>query len=249
MSTCPICHGAGFLGSGATDINDPMFGKSVPCRCKKKELADSLAKASKFGQEQSEWSLENFPGDESAKVAAMRAIESKRGIYTFISKYGRGKTGLLVAMVNELNRLGVPSLYRSVPLMLDELRRGYNNDTYDDLLEGYMTVSVLALDEFDRYYDKGGGSDEDGSHSWAAEKIFTVIDERYSHWDSRLTLIATNKLIDKGDSPIASRLLDVKRCAIVHIDGDDLRQQKLDIASVVKLVLPVAKKEPTAEDE
>ncbi len=233
-SECDICKGTGWLHSGATSVDDPLFGKAVPCRCKQEELAAQMAKLSNIGASQLAWTLENFPGDPAAKSAAEEALHAQKGMWTFISPFGRGKSGLLIACVNLLNHNGVPALYRTVPLMLEELRNGYRVGNYWDILDNLITVRVLALDELHRAYDNNrnmGLGEEEGSLSWAAEKLFTVLDERYSHWDERMTLIATNKNFDKTDGALASRLWDSLRSRVIHVGGEDLRPHAAEFES------------------
>ncbi|CAG0945315.1 partial Primosomal protein DnaI, partial [Anaerolineae bacterium] len=138
--------------------------------------------------------------------------------------FGLGKTGLLIAVVNACIDSGIPAFYNNAPRMLDELRAGYRNDTYDDKMNQLIQAPVLAIDEFHRVYDKGGGGNAEGSSSWAAEHIFTIVDERYTFADERMTLIATNRNPTSGDDPISSRFSDKKRCHIVPLTGKDMRK-------------------------
>ncbi len=224
--TCEICGGAGFLRR-ELPVSDPNYGKAIPCACKLREMSASLKKANHITESQAVWTLAKFPGDPNAKQKALEAVASRQGVWVFVSSFGRGKSGLLVAAVNALLQEGVPAMYKVVPLMLDELRSGYRNDTFMDTLNGLIDVPVLALDELHRAYDKGAGEDSEwGSRSWVQEKLFTLIDERYSDYTKKLTLIATNRQPDKGDvDAIWSRLGDTRRCHIVTVTGPDLRPQ------------------------
>ena len=231
--SCLICGGVGWVSSGVTIITDPMFGQAVSCECKKKETWNYLAKQSNVSNWERQWTLDSFPGDQAAKHAAMEAVETKRGIWVFVSDFGRGKSGLLIGIINALVSQGYPALYKTVPYMLDELRNGFRDDSYFERLQGLIEVPVLALDEFHRAHEKTQGDALHGSASWVAEKLFTLIDERYSHWDDRMTLIATNRGFDQGDlDPIASRLSDPMRCRVVHVMGEDLRPSAAMLANV-----------------
>jgi chromosomal replication initiation ATPase DnaA len=162
-----------------------------------------------------DWTLETFPGDETARAWARTALECKKGIWVFYSKaFGTGKTGILVAIVNACLDRGVPALYQSVPSMLDRLRSAYENESYEDLLETLKTIPVLALDEFHRFKNT----------EWAQEKIFQIVDDRYMKWSSRLTLVATNNEMDCAeDDPIVSRFRDSQRSHLIAVSGGDLR--------------------------
>jgi len=232
--TCPICGGAGFLRRDVP-VNHPDFGRAVPCSCKKQETLPALQRWSGLGNSTQIWTLENFPGDRETLKAAKEALAQKHGIWVFWSQaFGTGKTGILVSMIQACWQANLPALYQSVPAMLDRLRASYADGDYAGLMSELKEIPVLALDEFHRWHnnarnDRGRhlGDDDDkaeGSHSWAEEKIFQIIEERYLHWDERLTLVATNRNPDKGDlDPIASRFSDSLRSRIIHVGGGDLR--------------------------
>lgn len=232
--SCPICGGTGFLRRDLP-VSHKEFGRAVPCSCKKQETLPALQKWSGLGNSTQIWTLENFPGDRETLKAAKEALAQKHGIWIFWSQaFGTGKTGILVSMIQACWQANIPALYQSVPAMLDRLRASYADGDYDELMSELKEIPVLALDEFHRWHnnartDRGrhSGDDEDkaeGSHSWAEEKIFQIVEERYLHWDERLTLVATNRNPDKGDlDPIASRFSDSLRSRIVHVGGGDLR--------------------------
>ncbi len=230
MSDCAICGGTGWLRRDLP-VGHPGFGKAIPCACKKAETeqaardhARRMLQFSDLRGEMPSWTLDDFPGDPQACRVARQAIDERKGLYVFWSTFGTGKTGLLVAVVNACVDRGISSLYISMPLLMEKLRAGYKDNTYDDLLHAVLDVPVLALDEFDRVHGLRRGSDDGTAQSWVAEKIFLILDERYIKWDTHLTLVATNKPPDKGDSdPITSRFGDSLRSRIVHLNGQDLR--------------------------
>lgn len=229
---CSICGGAGFLRRDVP-VNHPDFGRAVPCSCKKQETLPALQKWSGLGSSTQVWTLENFPGDRETLKAAKEALAQKHGIWVFWSQaFGTGKTGILVSMIQACWQANLPALYQSVPAMLDRLRASYADGDYDGLMSELKEIPVLALDEFHRWHDNArrkptqvdDGDKAEGSHSWAEEKIFQIVEERYLHWDERLTLVATNRNPDKGDlDPIASRFSDSLRSRIIHVGGGDLR--------------------------
>lgn len=231
--TCPVCGGAGFLRRDVP-VNHPDFGRAIPCRCKTLEMIPALMEWSGLGNSNQDWTLERFPGDPAALAAAHEALAAKRGIWVFWSSaFGTGKTGILVAIVRACWDQHISALYQSVPAMLDRLRAAYQKGDYQELMDELKQVPVLALDEFHRWHDRTPRWDShaehaadltEGSPSWAAEKVFQLVEDRYIHWDQRLTLIATNRNPDRGDNdPIASRLADTLRSHIVPVAGGDLR--------------------------
>jgi DNA replication protein DnaC len=112
-----------------------------------------------------------------------------------------------------------------VPTLLDQLRDAVRTGTFHEIMSALIEIPVLALDEFHRAYERTQGADlSEGSPSWAAEKLFQIIDTRYLHWETRLTLIATNREPDQGGfDPIDSRFSDTLRVHVVHMNGRDLR--------------------------
>ncbi len=231
--TCPICNGAGFLRRDVP-IDHPDFGKAIPCECKRREMLPALMEWSGLGRSQQDWTLDRFPGDPVALARAREALAAKQGIWVFWSTaFGVGKTGILVAIVHACWEENIPALYQSVPAMLDRLRLAYQKGDYPELMEDLKTVRVLALDEFHRWHARTsrweshaarGGDSAEGSSSWAAEKIFQIIEDRYVHWDERMTIVATNRNPERGDKdPIASRFSDTLRSHIIPVHGGDLR--------------------------
>ena len=250
--TCPICNGAGFLRRDVP-ISHPDFGKAIPCECKRREMIPSLREWSGLGRSQQNWTLDRFPGDPMALAKAREALATKQGIWVFWSPtFGVGKTGLLVAIVNACWGEHIPALYQSVPAMLDRLRQAYEKGDYPELMEDLKTVQILALDEFHRWHARPsrgegrsarGGDSAEGASSWAAEKIFQIIEDRYVHWDERMTIVATNRSPQRGDrDPLASRFSDTLRSRIVPVRGGDLRPR----AQSIEQSQPNGKEEPTA---
>jgi DNA replication protein DnaC len=128
--------------------------------------------------------------------------------------YGCGKTHLAAAIANQAVDRGVPTLYLTVPDLLDWLRATYDDQsaTFEDRFEEIREVRLLVLDDF-------------GSQSatpWAQEKVFQIINHRYL---SRLpTVITTNVDLEELDGRIRSRLADPELVTRVHIHAPDYRQ-------------------------
>ena len=235
---CPFCDGVGFVRRDVP-IDHPDFGRAIPCECNRQSTIATLKQWSGLGNSNLVWTLDKFPGDPQALKAAKQALAAKRGIWVFWSRaFGTGKTGILVALVQACWDQNIQALYQSVPAMLDRLRSSYAEGDYSALMDELKRIPVLALDEFHRWHNNARSSDDDlteGSPSWAAEKIFQIIEDRYLHWDERLTLVATNRNPDKGDlDPIASRFSDSLRSRIIEVNGGDLRPNARVIESAAR---------------
>ena len=101
--------------------------------------------------------------------------------------------------------------------MLDELRRGYNEEgerSFDRQFEFLMNVDLLALD------DLGAGK----ATGWAVEKLEIIIDYRYVNG---LPLVVTaNAPIDEFSFRIASRLQRFQAGRIIVIDVPEYRLRR-----------------------
>lgn len=105
----------------------------------------------------------------------------------FAGLYGLGKSHLSYSICKALREKGFVAVFISVPKLLTIIRSSYNkssNVTEGDLLDVLSKVDFLALDDIGAERSK---RDEDGE-SWAAEKIFEIIDGR----SGRSTIYTTN---------------------------------------------------------
>ena len=151
-------------------------------------------------------------------VAAQFATEPHNWL-VLVGDVGRGKTHLAAAIKNHRDEHGEPTLFMTVPDLLDYLRATYapNSEvTYDRGFDAVRTAPVLILDDY-------------GAHSstpWAEEKLFQLLNYRFN---ARLpTVITTNLAFDQPDSlapelqqelRILSRLVDRGLSQIVRIDA------------------------------
>ena len=130
--------------------------------------------------------------------------------------YGCGKTHLAAAVANEAVRRGVPTLFITVPDLLDSLRFAFSSTetTFEARFEDIRNAKLLVMDDF-------------GTHnatSWAQEKLFQIINYRYIN--KLLTVITTNLILDEIESRIRSRLQDADFVRHVRISAPDYRRPK-----------------------
>jgi len=124
---------------------------------------------------------------------------------------GVGKTHLTLAIAWEWFDDDFSVVFTRVDDLLDDLRRGYDDNTYHQKLERIRRCSLLVLDDLGAEHAK----------EWAGEKIDRIVDWRYV---DRLPLVVTTNARSEDLAPrVASRLKD-RRCSIVaQIDADDYR--------------------------
>lgn len=155
------------------------------------------------------------PGLKDAFEASKAMARGDLHWLTLLSKVDRGKTHLAVAICRERLSQGEPAKYIYVPLLLDELRDGYNNEAYRPRFQQFLDVPLLVMD------DLGVQKATD----WANEKLNTIIDYRYIN--GKELVVTTNKELDQlpGDDEyrIASRLQRVKKSKVVVIDAPEFR--------------------------
>ena len=128
--------------------------------------------------------------------------------------FGCGKTHLAAAIANFTVGLGVPTLFITVPDLLDALRFTYNNpeSTFEQRFEEIRTAPLLILDDFGTQ----------NATAWAQEKLFQILNFRYIN---RLPLVVTtNLLLDQIEGRIRSRLEDPELVTRVFIQAPDYRR-------------------------
>jgi len=118
---------------------------------------------------------------------------------------GWGKTHLGVSVLNARianPSWGPPGKYANYPLLLNDLRQGFDDNTYQWRLDMYIAAPLLLLDDLGAASQKRGA----GDLSWAEEQMYLILNSRAL---SRLeTIITTNVDAESLDSRIADRLLN-----------------------------------------
>lgn len=149
-----------------------------------------------------------------------------RGFYIF-GGIGAGKTHLAVAAMLSVYKIyHAGCMYMVVPKFLDELKASFHDgDRMSKRFELYSKAPVLLID------DLGAGRKESGGSlsSWAKEKLFTLINERY---ENELTTLVTSVYNPRdissviGDATV-SRLVEM--CYFLHIKDGDHRFSKFKV--------------------
>jgi DNA replication protein DnaC len=142
--------------------------------------------------------------------------EAGRGLY-FCGGVGTGKTHLAVAVMNELIRKKrVPSLFVTVPELLDNLRETYNKPgrNLDEWMDAVQNADFLVLDDL--------GSER--TTEWVRERIFVIVNHRYR--EALPTVFTSNiglkDLAEQLGERTASRIIAM--CEGIQFEGDDYRQ-------------------------
>ena len=128
--------------------------------------------------------------------------------------FGCGKTHLAAAIANFAVGMGVPTLFLTVPDLLDTLRFSYDSEdtTFEQRFDEIRNAPLLVLDDFGTQNATG----------WAQEKLFQIVNYRYIN---KLPLVVTTNLdLDEIEARIRSRLADPELVSAVRITAPDYRR-------------------------
>ncbi len=214
-------------------IGDPRFGRLEACVCRAADIAEGartrLFELSRLDR-LSHLTFENFeargnknakfmtPQDvhslEAAKETAENFARTPQGWLLIEGGYGCGKTHLAAAIANFAVNMGTPTLFITVPDLLDTLRFAFSDPetTFEARFEEVRGADLLVLDDFGTQNATG----------WAQEKLFQIINFRYIN--KLPTVITTNLMLDEIESRIRSRLQDEEFVRRVQITAPDFRR-------------------------
>lgn len=230
---CPHCHGVGYLRSDVP-VGHPEFGKLEVCVCRRSKVADLVRDrlfAMSHLDELKDLTFESFKprGRKGLGEIQTRSIEmafnhaqhyaqNLNGWLLLQGGYGCGKTHLAAAIANYVVSMGVPTLFLTVPDLLDALRFAYGSEdtTFEERFEQIRTARLLVLDDFGTQNATG----------WAQEKLFQIVNYRYINKLS--TVVTTNLMLDEIEPRIRSRLSDPELVSAVRMSAPDYRRPMED---------------------
>jgi DNA replication protein DnaC len=225
---CPICEGVGYLRTDLP-IDHPDFGKLELCSCRQGQVEQAIRQrlyAMSNLDELHHLTFENFlprgriglspiqaDSLEEAYNHAYRFAQTLEGWLVLKGTYGCGKTHLAAAIANFAVSLGVPTLFLTIPDLLDSLRFSYQNPevAFEERFEEIRRAKLLVLDDFGTQ----------NATPWAQEKLFQIINYRYIN---RLPLVVTTNLaLNQIEGRIRSRLVDPEMVTFKRIMAPDYR--------------------------
>ena len=151
---------------------------------------------------------------ERAYNQARQFAQSLNGWLLLQGGYGSGKTHLAAAIGNFAVSLGVPTLFITVPDLLDTLRFAFDDpeSTFEGRFDQIRQSALLILDDFGTQ----------NATPWAQEKLFQIMNYRYIN---HLPLVVTTNLaIGQIEGRIRSRLEDPELVTQVRIFAPDYRR-------------------------
>lgn len=229
---CPHCGGVGYIRYDVP-MSDPLFGRLEPCVCRSVEIAEGarqrLFELSRLDR-LSHLTFENFetrgnkkaekltPQDiyslQTAKEPAENFARAPQGWLLLEGGHGCGKTHIAAAIANYTVSMGLPTLFITVPDLLDSLRFAFGDPetTFEARFDEVRNADLLILDDFGTQNTTG----------WAQEKLFQIMNYRYIN--KMPTVITTNLMLDEIESRIRSRLQDEEFVTHIRITAPDYRR-------------------------
>jgi hypothetical protein len=217
---CPTCRGVGYVSAGVP-IGHPLFGKLFVCECAESGLFAAQqarlqeASALSIPDLSLSWGSVVGAGPIGLALSAARATLNDGFGWCYVwGPPGPGKTLMLKAAVAEAIRAGQAAVYVNWYDLLQHLRSGYDKGDYDERVERWRAVPVLAVDEFGRAKDT----------EWAREAQARIFNHRYEAAIAResVTLFASNFAPEKADDWFADRVHD-GRFKVIEVVAPSMR--------------------------
>ncbi len=216
-------------------VGHPDFGKIEVCTCRHQDINQQVRQrlfALSQLEELSHLTFENFEPSghlglwplqanslEQAYNLSRQFAQSLKGWLLLQGGYGCGKTHLAAAIANFAVGMGVPTLFITVPDLLDSLRFAYQDPqaTFEERFEEIRAAPFLVLDDFGTQ----------NATTWAQEKLFQILNYRYIN---QLPLVVTTNLtLEEIEGRIRSRLQDPGLVSVIRILAPDYRRPTKDI--------------------
>lgn len=160
-----------------------------------------------------------------ACVEVQKAFARGHGLLFMWGTYGQAKTLIGKILTVQAYKTGKRAAYANMSSVLDDIRLAFDEQEHKTTellrrMEWWMNRDVLFLDEL----DKTNGTE------WAQERIFQLLDGRYTRAirEEALTIISSNRSDGELDGYIKSRLNDRRVGPVIYLNGLDGRQSMPD---------------------
>ncbi len=230
---CPHCQGIGYLRKDVP-VGHPDFGRLDVCSCRRATVqAHIRERLFRFCplQELEHLTFENFnprgrvgygemeqASIERAFNQAQLYADKPRGWLLLLGRFGCGKTHLAAAIANKVVAMGFPTLFLTVPDLLDTLRFTFSDQdtSFEERFNQIRQAPLLILDDFGTQ----------NATEWAREKLYQILNYRYIN---QLPLVVTTNLpLEQIDGRMRSRLMDREIVTHAEITAPDYRRPSED---------------------
>lgn len=211
-------------------VNHPDFGKLETCVCRRANVTNTIRErlfALSHLDELKDLTFETFQPQGRKGLGEIQAnslqaafnharhyAQKLEGWLLLQGGYGCGKTHLAAAVANFAVSMGVPTLFLTVPDLLDTLRFSFDSEetTFEERFDEIRRASLLVLDDFGTQ----------NATAWAQEKLFQIVNYRYIN---KLPMVVTTNLdLDEIEARIRSRLSDPELVSLARIITPDFRR-------------------------
>ena len=117
--------------------------------------------------------------------------EDVKGLY-LSGSFGSGKSYILSALLNELSNKGYICVNVHYPTLLRRLKKSFNENNYDEVLDEIMTSHILLLDDIGA----------ENNSPWARDEVLSVI-LQYRMDNNLTTFFTSNYTIDELDKVLS----------------------------------------------
>ena len=237
---CPICGGVGYYRKDV-EVTHPDFGKLTVCTCRQGDINARRHQRLFAMSNLDELRHLTFDNFQSRGHVGLRAAQAESLEYAFnqarhfaqhaqgwlllSGSYGCGKTHLAAAIANFVVDAGIPTLFLTVPDLLDSLRFSYDDpkSTFEQRFDEIRSAPLLIMDDFGTQ----------NATEWAQEKLFQILNYRYIN--KLPVVITTNLMLEEMEPRIRSRLEDPEMVTTVKIIAPDYRRPSHDSLGYSKL--------------
>ncbi len=211
-------------------VGDPRFGRLEICSCRRASVSEQVRErlhSLSHLEELSHLTFETFKprgrkGENDIQAQSLESAFNHARIYAgslngwllLQGGYGSGKTHLAAAIANFAVGMGVPTLFLTVPDLLDMMRFAYGSEdtTFEERFNEIRSASLLVLDDLGTQ----------NATPWAQEKLFQILNYRYIN---KLPLVVTTNLsLDEIEPRIRSRLADPDLVSPLKLNVTDYRR-------------------------
>lgn len=219
---CPICCDAHVVHPVGED-GKVDYSSVVPCECvreqMKRERAQILLRYCELPAGTEHMTFENFKVAPQLQQAYDLALQQAEGgevtWLTLMAGTNRGKTHLAIAICRHWLASGRPAKYAYVPLLLEELRRGFREEgdmSYEARFDRFLNIPLLVLDDLGT----------ENRTPWVQEKLDIIVD--YRLMQALPLVVTTNAPVDELPFRLTSRLDRLPSSRVVFIDAPEFER-------------------------